>query len=290
MKKTCRMLVCFVLLVGSTACSNGETKDMYLSAIDDLENNNYLLAMNKFETLDNFKDSKDKYNESVYNFAKNETNLKRAYYLYEKVLDFRDSKSKQNEIALKLSNDYIANEDLANAILWIKKTDNKEQLNDLMYQYVQKNKNNKDITTYEYLKELSESNYKDSKDIYDNLYKLSYKVIINTNKDDFTTNLKKYSNGLWVDSKIYVHVVLNGGYPGQKVKLYLKHESLWGMNNTVSKNAKWDEESKTGLYLETEKDYTFPLTLSSNLYYHRYTLYDENSKEILQTTIHTPYY
>ena len=42
--------------------------------------------------------------------------------------------------------------------------------------------------------------------------------------------------------------------------------------------------------MEVNKQYTRHTTgIASNLYYHRFTLYDENNNELCQKTIHTPY-
>ena len=49
-------------------------------------------------------------------------------------------------------------------------------------------------------------------------------------------------------------------------------------------------EYNTEIKVEVNKQYTRHTTgIASNLYYHRFTLYDENNNELCQKTIHTPY-
>lgn len=278
----------FILSFLLTGCT--EENKIYKSAIEDYNNKNYLSSMNKFETLGDYKDSKTKYQESVYKLASTTKDQESSYAYYLKIQNYKDSKKKADNLAHKIADEYANNGDTLSAINWLQKTDDQEQIDDMMYQYIINNKNYSDTHTYDFLKELSSKNYKDTNNIYNDLYKVSYNMILNISESDITTDLQEYNNSVWTHDDLYVHVLVTGGYPGQIIKYKLKYETLWGTNNTVGPNTKWSQEYNTEIKVEVNKQYTRHTTgIASNLYYHRFTLYDENNNELCQKTIHTPY-
>ena len=108
------------------------------------------------------------------------------------------------------------------------------------YNYVLDNKNNDNLTTYEYLKDLRKKDYKDSADIYDDLYEWKIKVIaINSSEDDEITT----KNAIQTDTPVYFHLLLTGGKPNESVRI--KVESIWPNGKTADHlfEEKWTDGS-----------------------------------------------
>jgi len=84
------------------------------------------------------------------------------------------------------------------------------------YQYVMNNMNNNDSRTYEYLSELKKSNYKNSADIYDDLYEWKVTMIaINSSEYDETTD----KNSISKYDTVYFHFRLSGGKPNESIRI-----------------------------------------------------------------------
>jgi hypothetical protein len=112
------------------------------------------------------------------------------------------------------------------------------------YEYILSNKNNKDRTTYEYLKSLKVEGYKDCMSIYDELYAWNVEFVINKSETDTKNNtIYKVKPG----DIFYVHVNVSGGYPGGHVyvtpqyRLPLSYFSWETLDNSGSYS---DGESK----------------------------------------------
>lgn len=94
-----------------------------------------------------------------------------------------------------------------------------------MYSYIQDNQSPDNLLTYQYLKKLKENNYKDSKEIYKELYDIKLEYVVNDDYDDCTTNNpthKYYQDGHMGD--VYIHLKLSGGIPGGN-KVQIKGEA-----------------------------------------------------------------
>lgn len=92
-------------------------------------------------------------------------------------------------------------------------------INDTKYQYVLNHKNGEDVTTYQYLKDLSSIWYADSNAMYSELYNTKCELVIN-NSENSTASLTAGSIGN--RSPLYVHYKLTGGTPvsDEKTKLH----------------------------------------------------------------------
>ncbi len=100
--------------------------------------------------------------------------------------------------------------------------DSKEQRSVSMYQYVVHHKTRSDVVTYEYLKELKKSNYKDSAKIFDSLY--SWKVTLPVWNHDNSNETISYAR-LDIEEPIYFHFKVTGGKPNEKTQI--KYEVFW---------------------------------------------------------------
>ncbi len=85
------------------------------------------------------------------------------------------------------------------------------------YEYVKENFNNDDTTTYQYLRELVDANYKDSEDLYEKLYKREVYIAINT-----TQKSSLHKEELNVTNQTFPIYFFNfrtsGGVPGDEYR------------------------------------------------------------------------
>ena len=108
------------------------------------------------------------------------------------------------------------------------------------YGYVKENYNNDDQTTYEYLKELKAQNYKDSAELFKDLYKWKVKLkYLNTKSEDYSTTVDAIPQKI---SFLHYGFELTGGEPGESATFYFKsswpgeqiYKSSWYWENYVS--------------------------------------------------------
>lgn len=122
------------------------------------------------------------------------------------------------------------------------------------YRYVKDNLDNSDYTTFDYLKELKYEYYKDSSEIYGDLYEWKVEFIaINSSEDDETTN--KASISKW--KPVYFHIKLTGGEPGESIRLYTECSLPNGRTDDYTFDNEWSDGS-TGWYGYYEGIYTYP--------------------------------
>ena len=143
-----------------------------------------------------------------------------AAEIFKELNGYRDSNDKVEEVKYqqacsKLENgSYSAAVDLFEILDGYKDSENK--INTAKYQYVLKHKNNDDRTTFSYLKDLKKQDYKDSTNIYNDLYEWEITVVaINSSKNDETT----YKSYISKYSAVYFHLELSGGEPGESVRI-----------------------------------------------------------------------
>lgn len=86
------------------------------------------------------------------------------------------------------------------------------------YNYVLEHNNNYDLTTFEYLKDLKKRDYKDSANIYSNLYDWEVTVVVNSSEDNLRTNVTSIRQ----NAPIYFHYILSGGEPNESIRLGIK--------------------------------------------------------------------
>ena len=122
------------------------------------------------------------------------------------------------------------------------------------YQYVIKHENNNDKTTFTYLKELKRQDYKDSAEIYEDLYEWRVTVIaVNSSEDDETTNKSSISRS----SPIYFHIKLTGGEPNGSMRITVKPHYPDGDTGEYTFDDKWTD-GETGWYGWYDGLYEYP--------------------------------
>ena len=157
----------------------------YRMACAEMNKGNYDAAYSAFVDLGDYRDSKDMLDEC--NYQKACDSLDRDLYsvaieLFEDLHDYKDSDEK---------------------VLQAK------------YEYVLKNKNNYNETTYDYLLDLKRNSYKDSSRIYDDLYEWRVEVFAwNTSENGTSDNdtISRYK-------AVYCHFRLTGGTPDGSTRI-----------------------------------------------------------------------
>lgn len=76
-----------------------------------------------------------------------------------------------------------------------------------MYAYVSTHRNREDHTTFAYLEELCQANYRDSQSIYDELYAWKVDMFFNASSSDLTTRLDTAAS----NQTLYIHYIVSGG-------------------------------------------------------------------------------
>jgi uncharacterized protein YpmB len=145
--------------------------------------------------------------------------------------------SKYNEACSKLENGFYQEAiEMFEELDGYKKSEDK--INEAKYGYVLAHKNNDDRATYAYLKELKKQDYKDSVNIYDNLYEWKITVIaINSSENDETT----YKNSISKYNAVYFHLKLTGGEPGESVRITAKPTFPDGEKGEYVFEDKWSD-------------------------------------------------
>ncbi len=160
----------------------------YQQACDELEKGSLTSAMELFEELNGYKDSNEMILEVKYQQACDKLKngaLTAAMELFEELDVYKDS----DEMVLESK-----------------------------YRYVLRHRNNDELTTYNYLKELKREDYKDSSDIYDELYAWEAQVFaVNTNETS-RNDMDSISRA----DPIYFHVKISGGEPRASVRIHVK--------------------------------------------------------------------
>lgn len=182
----------------------------------------FLNAINAYKYTKNYDTKSELFKELRYKYATilfEEGDYKEARSNYNYAADYLDSKDKAKECSYQLALENIEKKWYTQAVSDLDilgdYKDSKERLKEAKYQYVKANKSRTDTKTHTYLKDLKAAKYKDSADIFKELYAWKAEIVVNDDKDNTTkdmTSISKYSN--W-----YFHIKLTGGEPGAKVKL-----------------------------------------------------------------------
>ncbi len=115
--------------------------------------------------------------------------------------------------------------------------DSKELMHEAQYGYINDNYYREDETTYQFLKELKDLDYKDSKELFDDLY--AWEVTLdycNTNPNDEETNIGSVPKKC---SYYHMNFILSGGEPNKKITLYNK--TKWPSGDVYTSSWYWED-------------------------------------------------
>ena len=180
----------------------------YQKANNLLEENQYDAAYAAFIELENYRNSEDMLNEC----------------LYLKACSLLDRAKHEDAIELFAELDGYKN--------------SKQKLNEAKYCYVLENRNNLDVTTFDYLKSLKNQDYKDSANIYAQLYDWKITVFaINSSETDEITN----ENSISKHKPVYFHMILSGGEPGASTRVTVRSTLPNGNTDEYVFENKWGD-------------------------------------------------
>ena len=161
-----------------------------------------------------------------YQYACNKLNngeYDEAYLVFKDLGNYRDSKTMLDECTYQNACCKLDNEAYITAIELFEclngYSDSLNKINQAMYGYVLKHKDSKNITTFDYLKELNKQDYKDSSHIYKTLYAWKITVMaVNSSVDDTITN----KDSIRCKQPVYFHLKLTGGEPYDSARITVK--------------------------------------------------------------------
>lgn len=167
----------------------------YLYAVACFDAGDYENAYDAFVLVKSREGVFEQYQEAAYRYAAERVenaDWKKASDLYKELKDYKDSQTKFTETCYQYgleqldSKSYKAAADAFAALGDYQES--KTKLIEAKYGYIGMHKSNSDWLTYNYLKDLTAINYKDSREIYKTLYAWSLELILfNTDPDDRET-------------------------------------------------------------------------------------------------------
>lgn len=215
--------------------------------------------------------------------------FRKAYAEFKMIRSYGDSAEMEAKAANALAQDYAKDGDTDLAIEWFKNAHNETDAHEIEYGYVKEHYDSSDSKTKEYLDELVEAGYRDSDELYSDLYKLDVRILVNSDENDTETSLTEISSMSMGDA--YVHVFVDGGDRSQEeVDILVLEEYAWGIDGKVTENY---SQTKPTNYVQGFKRGWNLIQLenqSSVDYAHRITLIEPVTGKTLATTeFYTPY-
>ena len=221
-------------------------EDTYQEAIGFAKKNEYKKAIATIESCLDYKDSNELLKE--YNFCLGKELHDRGEYsdsikYLKKVVNHPGAKELIDDDYYMSGCALLESKIYTTAILQFNNNENykdsKEKLLECKYQYVLINKKiSLSNTTYDYLKELMEENYKDSAAIFAELTKLKAEVFAINNSETSIVNLGSMSK----NDKIYFHFRITNGEPNKRYSLKIKTKLSGCSPTTSSVNARIGED------------------------------------------------
>lgn len=215
--------------------------------------------------------------------------FRKAYAEFKMIRSYGDSAKMEAKAANALAKDYAKDGDTDLAIEWFKNAHNETDAHEIEYGYVKEHYDSSDSKTKEYLDELVEAGYRDSDELYSDLYKLDVRILVNSDENDTETSLAEIGSMSMGDA--YVHVFVDGGDRSQEeVDILVLEEYAWGIDGKVTENY---SQTKPTNYVQGFKRGWNLIQLenqSSVVYAHRITLIEPVTGKTLATTeFYTPY-
>lgn len=248
----------------------------YQYAIECFDSGEYKTSVDKFKLVKDYKDVDERLPEAKYQYAlelKGNSKWRDASSLFGELGDYKDSKDNYKETYYQYGLGLLDGYSYTTAVTVFRTLgdykSSEDKLNEAKYGYVRENKNNYDTTTYSYLKDLKDINYKDTDDIYDDLYEwrvINIRFNSNSNGTNNESSISRYK-------PVYCHFELTGGTPGDSIYIICKDYRPDGSSNKNSTDSEyycgetgwfgWDH----GLYTNPSYGATGTLTME---------FYDEN--------------
>lgn len=252
---------------------------LYQNAILLMNNGSYREAINAFNELNGYMDAAELVErcgklkkEADYQIAMNaldEYDYEKAITYFEYADDYADSieqrKAAIYQYGCSLINEEKYYEGINQLKLCIEYLDSYSRILDAEYSYVQENKNNEDINTYKYLKELIGAGYSEASIIYSQIY--AWKLTF--------TKIESYDR-LWnrievtelnTQQSAYIYFTVSGGPPGENIRITAKYKTPYGTEKTEIIKGTYENGSEGYFYWMNIEYYTG--TFSVQFYDHK---------------------
>ena len=256
----------------------------YEEAIKLQNSGKYEKAINKFESLGDYKDCKEHIWEcyiSIGDRYYDNGEFEKAIDTYNTAMKMKESDRIQTKIRkchIGIGNRYYENGEFENAIasyqtaMEMKDTDAlQDKINKCKFGYVKANQSKRTEQVETYLAELMSIKYPGIQEIYDAYYAWHVKIIANTSEEDYSNDVETISR----HDTAYFHAILSGGEPSEEIELY--YEIAWpnGSKQIYGLDSKW----KTGSKITARFQYPIPLFGTEGKL--TFTLYDKSTNEAL---------
>ncbi|MBO5891449.1 MAG: TIR domain-containing protein [Oscillospiraceae bacterium] len=204
-----------------------DTNALYVRVMDAYyADGKYNEALSAYKNTKDYNEDSDKYKDMTYKYAQSlfdQKNYSTAKSTFKKISGYSDADQKAIECDYQQGLYELSKKNYSGAINAFERvkdySDSKEQIKEAKYQYVKANKSRTDTTTYTYLKDLKSAKYKDSADIFKELYAWKLEVVaVNSDPDDEKTNKTSIS----VYDPVFFHFKVTGGEPGAETTLKVK--------------------------------------------------------------------
>ena len=256
----------------------------YEEAIKLQNSGKYEKAIDKFESLGDYRDSKEHIWECYISigdrYYKN-GEYEQAIKTYNTAMKLKESDRIQTKIRkcyIGIGDRYYENNEFENAIasyqtaMEMKDTDAlQEKINKAKFGYVKAYQSKRTDQVETYLAELMSIKYPGIQEIYDTYYAWHVKIIANTAEDDYSNDMDTISR----HDTAYFHATLSGGEPSEEIELY--YEIVWpnGAKQVYNLDSKW----KSGSKITARFQYPIPLFGSEGKL--TFTLYDKSTNEAM---------
>ena len=276
------LLICvasIVILVGRIVLINFVFPYFkYEKANKEMENENYEIAIDLYNDLNDYKNAKEKQKETTYEYATKllEKNPMKAYELFETLDTYGESLQNKYIAAINAAQYCEQKKEIRNAYEWYLKGNEKDKALEILYTYVINNKDNQKQEIYDFIKILLENQYKDSENIYKELYSKNLEIVISESKEN-RNPITKIEYG----KSYYLHFKISGLYPNEEFKINIKSVKI-----DKDTGEEWGESSEGIIIarLEGEWDCANITTWNTSAKSVYFNLYNANTQELLFKT------
>lgn len=119
------------------------------------------------------------------------------------------------------------------------------------YEYILENYNRDDVQTFEYLNELRNIGYKDSQNLYDDLYQWKTTVFAYSESDDSVNDIEYFEAG----DTVYFYFYLQGGEPNQEIPLRVVLSDSDGQEKIFEDEKLWKDGDTGEVFTGTRLDF-----------------------------------
>lgn len=219
----------------------------YLYAKRCADEENYIEAIPVLEKITKYKDVVDIISEVRYRYAlqlETAEDWENAYKQFKRLDKYKDSFNRYQNARYEFATIQFENKKYQEAATGFAELgyykDSKAQANEAMWGYIDGHRSKTDITTYRFLKELKQINYKESKKMYELYYAYSVSLVaVNTNRNDNETISISVARNC---PYLHFEFQLSGGPPagGEVEFLTLTHRVYWPNGGVDYSSWEWD--------------------------------------------------